>query len=97
MRAEQEEEKRYLRGLVEARQPADLGGTLLVPAAAAQRQQRPLGDQQHVPHMQVDVLLPLLLVVVQRPVLEALRAHPAVRPGTSQVLSGKQSSVRRKR
>lgn len=65
----------YLRGLVEARQPADLRGSFLGSAAAAERQQRSSADQQHVSDVQVDVLLALLLVVVQRSVLEALGAH----------------------
>lgn len=68
----------YLSGLIEARQPADLCWPLLVSVAAAERQQRSFGDQQHVSDMQVDVLLPLPLVVVQRAVLKALCAHPDV-------------------
>lgn len=65
----------YLRRLVEAWQPADIGWSFFGAAAAAERQQRPLADQQHVADMQVDVLLLLFLVVVQGPVLKALGAH----------------------
>lgn len=66
----------YLCGFVETRQPADLRRPFFGSVGAAERQQRPLSDQQHVPDVQVDVLLPLLLVVVERSVLKALRAHP---------------------
>lgn len=65
----------YLRGFVEAGQPSNLRGSLLGAGAAAEHQQRPLADQQHVTHVQVDVLLALFLVVVERAVLKALRRH----------------------
>ena len=67
-----------LSGLIEARQPSDLRRSLFGSVAAGEAEQRSFTDQQHVSDTQVDVLLPLLLVVVQRSVLEALRAHPAV-------------------
>lgn len=65
----------YLRGLVETWQPANLRWSFFSATAAAERQQRSFADQQHVSDVQVDVLLALLLVVVQRLVLEALGAH----------------------
>ena len=68
----------YLCSLVETWQPADLGGPLLGASGASQGQEGPLGDHQHVPHAELDVLLSLLLVVVKCSVLKALRTHPAV-------------------
>lgn len=65
----------YLRGLIEAWQPANLRWSFFGATAAAERQQSSFADQQHVPDVQVDVLLALLLVVIERLVLEALRAH----------------------
>lgn len=62
----------YLRGLVESRQPSDLRRSFFRSVAAAESQQSSFSDQQHVSNMQVDVLLPLLLVVVQRSVLKTL-------------------------
>lgn len=61
--------------LVEPREPADLGRPFLSPAGAAQGQEGSPRHHQDVSDMEVYVLLPLLLIVIQSPVLVTFSTH----------------------
>lgn len=63
-----------LGSLVDAQDPPDLIGGLLIPIFEAQGLQGPLAHHQDVPRQQINVLLTLLAVGVERTVLEPIGA-----------------------